>query len=756
MLVAAGLVWQTNNESSPWFAQVTSSASSLSTVCGDGQRQGDEECDRGGEENQWTCGDNTRYCDLPAPIGTGTCRCIAVSSSSSSLAADCSVCTANNCSLCPTGQSCEASPGAPGMYQCVTTHDGAGAWQTCCAGTGTASSATSSTSSFASSAASSAVSSTAVTGSSSAASVPSSAAASAYSSVPPATSSATSIGNGSVIGLEAGLCAQVKPDPVTGQKLVYCCLDEGLIYQREASETEFQQFVALLQRLEQMTAKDAKPIFEAPYDGSIHKKYGWTTLCGKQIPCDVCSQDHICGNGVVEAQEKCDDGPRNSNETPDTCRTDCTFPRCGDNVIDRLKGEECDDGSFNGDQPNRCRTDCALPKCGDSIIDPVNGETCDAGTANSDSEPNRCRSNCQSPRCGDGVKDSNEECDDGNRGEGDGCNFYCESEQRAVSSAAFSLSTILCGNGIMEPGEECDQGSQNGNVPDHCRQNCALPRCGDRIQDGMEECDDGNTLGNDGCSAGCMRELALSLTNVCGNRTIDPGEECDAGSSNANIPDHCRFDCRFPTCGDGIKDTSEQCDDRNNKDGDGCTSDCFSEFCGDGYREMGEECDDGNLIGGDGCSRLCQKDSGTPVSALVIESGSYALRPARSTLHEAASSQASRASQLSSAAQHASAQASKAQSKAQSASSRSAPTMILSSASSALVQTASSQGALTAQVIPFPVSGWEPQQPTQTYYYPQQVPYTATSLNDTGPATLSIVAMGTAAGLAWVRRRRRG
>ena len=55
-----------------------------------------------------------------------------------------------------------------------------------------------------------------------------------------------------------------------------------------------------------------------------------------------------CGDGVVTADEQCDDGEANSDVSPGACRTDCLFARCGDGVVD--PDEECDDGdTWGGD-----------------------------------------------------------------------------------------------------------------------------------------------------------------------------------------------------------------------------------------------------------------------------------------------------------------------------------------------------------------------------------------------------------------------
>lgn len=80
-------------------------------------------------------------------------------------------------------------------------------------------------------------------------------------------------------------------------------------------------------------------------------------------------------------------------------------------------------------------------------------------------------------------------------------------------------------------------------------------------------------------------------------------------------------------CGNGLLDSSEKCDDKNNINGDGCSQcqvdsgyTCTSSpsvctpiannNCGNGVVQSGEGCDDKNKVGGDGCSANCQVESG--------------------------------------------------------------------------------------------------------------------------------------------------
>jgi cysteine-rich repeat protein len=88
-----------------------------------------------------------------------------------------------------------------------------------------------------------------------------------------------------------------------------------------------------------------------------------------------------CGDGVWDAGEGCDNGPANADDVGGACRTDCTVPVCGDGVVD--PGEECDEGPENSaTRPDACRILCRLPACGDGI--PDTGEVCDDGNSDPD------------------------------------------------------------------------------------------------------------------------------------------------------------------------------------------------------------------------------------------------------------------------------------------------------------------------------------------------------------------------------------
>ncbi|HEV8323212.1 MAG TPA: hypothetical protein VG389_16470 [Myxococcota bacterium] len=277
----------------------------------------------------------------------------------------------------------------------------------------------------------------------------------------------------------------------------------------------------------------------------------------------------VCGDGIAEANEGCDDGDMNDDDTPDACRTDCQPARCADNVLDM--GEECD-GSCG------CSFDCTLLwACGDGMLF-SDCEQCDDGAANSDTTPDACRTSCRLPRCGDDVQDTGEACDDGN--------------------------PDLDGDGLIN----------SDALPDHCRSMCVLPTCGDYVTDTGEECD-----GQTSCGPTCT-------LSFCGDGNIDAGEDCDGGLANSDYtPDACRTSCVIPTCGDGVPDPvfnaemfPEQCDDDNFVTGDGCDALCqWEASCANAALEPTEQCDDGNVATGDGCDASCMFEAGTSCAMAI-------------------------------------------------------------------------------------------------------------------------------------------
>jgi cysteine-rich repeat protein len=120
-------------------------------------------------------------------------------------------------------------------------------------------------------------------------------------------------------------------------------------------------------------------------------------------------------------------------------------------------------------------------------------------------------------------------------------------------------------------------------------------------------------------------EVAFTIkpaqTASCGNGVLDTGEECDDGANNGMSSDACGTDCKkhvcggsaSPVCGNGVIEAGEECDDgaANGTNGDACTSQCHATHlccCGDGQVEPGEECDEGanNGVAGGSCSDTCQ------------------------------------------------------------------------------------------------------------------------------------------------------
>ncbi len=140
----------------------------------------------------------------------------------------------------------------------------------------------------------------------------------------------------------------------------------------------------------------------------------------------------VCGDGVIVADEECDDGEDNGAGYG-FCTTDCKLgPRCGDGIVNEDGPEACDNGqNLDGYETTEdaCAPGCVPPpRCGDGLVDRKFGEECDEGDAN-DGTYGGCNDDCSlAPYCGDGITDEEEgeECDDGNSKNDDHCDVECK------------------------------------------------------------------------------------------------------------------------------------------------------------------------------------------------------------------------------------------------------------------------------------------------------------------------------------------
>lgn len=308
---------------------------------------------------------------------------------------------------------------------------------------------------------------------------------------------------------------------------------------------------------------------------------------------------------------------------------------CGDGIVSPGAGEVCEPGA-------------------------VNSRTCGTGgfvtQVCEDTGPNRCKAwkdkqgaVCQQGFCGDGVINGGEFCDDGTlNGTYGHCAVGCGGEG------------FRCGDGQRQPGERCDCGSTNGVyafdgivAPSgsyssssggtstcggsgaskaSCAWDCsgAGPRCGDGIVNGTTEvCDGGSQTSKGYCStAGTVNSNPATGTlspcetdadcpkynnnaQKCGhycptaeqtNRRLCGSNQSSTTNDNATACKWATWQCTAPGyCGNGKKDTGEECDDGNTNNDDGCIIDpatnrmCKLATCGDGYVNAGagEQCDEG-------------------------------------------------------------------------------------------------------------------------------------------------------------------
>ncbi|MDX2053441.1 MAG: polysaccharide lyase family 7 protein [Polyangiaceae bacterium] len=214
----------------------------------------------------------------------------------------------------------------------------------------------------------------------------------------------------------------------------------------------------------------------------------------------------VCGNGVVQAPEACDDG----NTVVEACAyglTSCTVcgstctnvsgttSYCGNGVVASGNGEQCDDG--NQVNTDACSNTCKTPTCSDGIKNGTETSTDCGGVSGGVT----CAA-CATAVCGNGILQSPEQCDDGNTVT-EGCTYgltSCTVCSATCSNVAGAVTR--CGDTVVQSGngEQCDDG--NAVNTDACSNICKTPTCTDGIKNGTESSTDcGGVSGGVTCAA---------------------------------------------------------------------------------------------------------------------------------------------------------------------------------------------------------------------------------------------------------------
>lgn len=236
-------------------------------------------------------------------------------------------------------------------------------------------------------------------------------------------------------------------------------------------------------------------------------------LCLGEV-CAECSSSLQCDNGF------CVDG---------RCRQ--ALPICGNGVVEA--GEACDDA--NGDDTDGCTTSCLFPRdhaCAASAQ--CQTRLCEAGTCQPCSDPGQCGSglrcsqgNCLfgSEQCGDGVVQAGEACDDANMNEQDQCTTACLRPFGQSCDHASQCASTICSGGACTPcrsDNECSGGTRCAiGLCLTDTQMSLLPNvCGNGLLEAGEACDDGNNRYGDGCTPGCSVGNAPVRAEVAANVTV--------------------------------------------------------------------------------------------------------------------------------------------------------------------------------------------------------------------------------------------
>ena len=387
------------------------------------------------------------------------------------------------------------------------------------------------------------------------------------------------------IGVPAG--AQIRTDGVAGENLVQASgllTIGGLVSSRPSGQNRFEYLDPARPPITLGTA-------------SILPARDCAPLAGCLTPTLVaCAASAVCGNGVREPGEGCDDG---NTLACDGCSPTCQTEGCGNGTIEC--GEECDDGIANGAPGNPCDATCHVAHVANVVFIPGahrGGNGCLLEWALENTPV------AGFPAAAQTCIDGDPACD--RDGATDGvCTFHARAclnvtDSRLPKCTAKALEFVKVRRpNPLRPADQVEAG--NAQLLVGAVESLGLSvRSGDTIlQQGVPD------AMPDHCTAPFVQRVPHAM-NGTGRRLLAAAVTTVTGERTSN---RIALSClpNPAVCGNGAVEIGEECDDGNKASCDGCSSACRRERCGDGVIACGEQCDDGPLNGtpGDACSARC-------------------------------------------------------------------------------------------------------------------------------------------------------